>query len=91
MLFSVIVYFAPGRKYPKIVMNNYEFRMLAGKSNSSKTLWICTQENNKCKVRVKSAGNIIFVKNVQHNHPPSFSKQVDDLKSKVFNIINLSK
>lgn len=83
-----MVYFTPGRKYPKIVMNNYEYRMVKAESTPTKTMWLCTQERNKCKVRIRSSGNKIFVKNMNHTHPPTVSTHDKPLQSRVFNVVN---
>lgn len=86
LYFPGTVYFSLGRKNPKIIMNNYEFKMRPT-ANSSKTLWICTQESRKkCKVRLLSYGRCIKVKAVQHNHQPTYTGNYELLKSQVVNI-----
>lgn len=82
ILFLGTIYFCVGRKHPKIVLNGYEFRMRPIPDSLNKTLWICTQEpKTKCKVRLQSSGNQLFVKNVAHNHVPSFKGNLSELKS----------
>ncbi|CAG9764321.1 unnamed protein product [Ceutorhynchus assimilis] len=67
-----LIYFSVAQKHPKIIFDNYEFRMRHMKS-SNKTLWICTQDKNKCKVRIQSSGNRLLIKNIAHNHVPTFN------------------
>lgn len=79
-----IIYFAPGRKYPKIIMDNYEYKLRKNNSSEKKTTWICTQPG--CKVRMMSREKSITVKAVQHNHGPTYRGDYANLKSQILNI-----
>lgn len=72
-----IVYFTKGKKYPIMIIDNYEFK-LDGKTDN-KTYWRCTKRHTKCKARLHTSGKTIRTVDNVHNHPPSFKGEPSSL------------
>lgn len=73
-----------GRKYPKIIYQNFEFKIRRSNSTEQLTTWICTQEG--CKVRMKSQGKCIYMKDICHTHGPTYKGDYNNLKSQLVNV-----
>lgn len=62
------IYFTVGRTKPKIILDGYDFKFQRNMCES--TYWTCTfYEKTKCKSRLKTKANIVFVTG-SHNHSP---------------------
>lgn len=64
-----LVYFAPGKKNPKIVVDDYDFCI--NKKVGQKTRWRCTQySKTKCCCFLLTFGNSVVIYR-SHNHMPT--------------------
>lgn len=55
-----------GRKNPKLIVDGYDFKF--EKKNGGSTFWSCpTQMRTKCKCRLITRGNVVYVRHT-HNH-----------------------
>ncbi|KAH1028213.1 hypothetical protein HUJ05_001588 [Dendroctonus ponderosae] len=79
-----VIYFTLGRKYPKIVMDRFEYKRKSNNSSHMKTTWVCTQTG--CKARMLSYGKNLCVKAIAHNHPATYLGDYSGLKSQVFDV-----
>lgn len=84
-MFSATIYFFTKRKNPMLLLDNYEFRIKDRKG--SRTLWACSRERAKCRVRIYSSGNTLLVKNFPHSHEPTYTKSTFLLRSQNVNVI----
>lgn len=58
-----------GRKYPKLIIDGYEFQYEKKTANTSTTFWVCgTYHKSKCKGRLITKGNVVYLRH-SHNHP----------------------
>ncbi|KAG5900265.1 hypothetical protein JTB14_000792 [Gonioctena quinquepunctata] len=63
---SDIIFILPGRKYPRIVIDDYEFNV--HKKEANKTRWRCTNESKtKCTAVLYTFGNTVITRR-SHNH-----------------------
>lgn len=65
-LFLGVIFFTAARTNPKIVFNNYRYKIHLKRSN--KTYWKC--ERPLCKSRLVSYQNTVQVNTEGHNHMP---------------------
>ncbi|CAH1126090.1 unnamed protein product [Ceutorhynchus assimilis] len=68
-----------GRKYPKMIIDGFEFKLYRHTKTSS--LWVCTRERYKCKVRLVTTGKQVHMKSISHNHERNFEGSYDGLAS----------
>lgn len=62
------IYFAKGRKKPRVIVGGYEF--LFERSHGKATFWSCPfYSKTRCKCRLKTMGTIVRL-NDSHNHYP---------------------
>ncbi|XP_045468582.1 protein tramtrack, beta isoform-like isoform X13 [Harmonia axyridis] len=77
-----IIYFTQGKKYPKLIINRYEFML--ERKYADKTAWTCKyKEKKKCKARLLTYGRTVKLMNSIHTHPADFNGDVDSLISTV--------
>ncbi|XP_060525318.1 protein tramtrack, beta isoform-like isoform X3 [Cylas formicarius] len=74
------VFFLPGKKHPRMVLDGYEFNI--AKKLVASSIWRCVRESKRCKSRLKSFGKTVQVK-ASHNHPPTFIGSYSNLKSQI--------
>lgn len=81
------IYVGKGRKYPKLVLDNYVFRFHRRKYG--KTRWLCPAASvSKCKATLYTYGTTVeFL--YKHNHEPlkQHGYEGEDLIPRKFNII----
>ncbi|CAH1102528.1 unnamed protein product [Psylliodes chrysocephalus] len=71
---SGIIYFDVGTKYPKIILDQYEYRIY--RKESGRTLWKCRSYfgskdgKDRCKSTLETSGKIVNVNADFHNHAP---------------------
>ncbi|XP_023014972.1 uncharacterized protein isoform X29 [Leptinotarsa decemlineata] len=83
------IYFGKALKYPKVILNNYGYRIHRKENN--KTRWRCCHENKlKCKAVLYTTGNSVFVNN-NHNHSPEIISEGDLVRKKVNIIYQIKK
>lgn len=86
MLVAGIVYFYPGKKYPMLVYNCFEFKK-HNSTHSDKNFWRCTRENTKlCRARLMTFGKCLKLMNNTHTHPETYKGRLQDLKSVIVDI-----
>ncbi|XP_076252153.1 uncharacterized protein LOC143191191 isoform X27 [Rhynchophorus ferrugineus] len=81
------IYFMPGRKYPKIIFNSYEYRLHYRAGN--KSFWRCIEcTNSRCRAKFMSFGtNTIRIKSsVDHSHNPTYDGKFAFLKSQIVKV-----
>lgn len=70
--FSDTIYIRKGYKYPKIIIDGYEYKIQY--RNNDKTRWTCSNYKlSKCNSIIHSCKNLVSVKN-HHNHPSKITK-----------------
>lgn len=75
-----MVYFAEGRKYPKLILDGYDFKLHL--RNPDCSVWACTQHAKyKCKVRLVTTGQRVTVKSIAHSHNRTYTESYEGLKS----------
>lgn len=73
-IFSDTIYIGKGYKYPKIVVDGYEYNIQL--RNKERTRWTCANYKfSRCKSIIYTYGKMVVVKN-SHNHP-SMLKKID--------------
>ncbi|XP_076252168.1 uncharacterized protein LOC143191191 isoform X42 [Rhynchophorus ferrugineus] len=84
-----LVYFDYGTKYPKIIVDQFDFNIERRTPRS--TSWACgSYYQTKCKCRISTTGNMVVVKG-SHNHEPRQRKKNENLTSKLVNVIRRKK
>ncbi|KAK9884691.1 hypothetical protein WA026_007537 [Henosepilachna vigintioctopunctata] len=79
------IYVVPGRKYPKIVLNDDSYEKSI--QSNDRTFWRCTQYyKTKCASRIITMGNKL-IKKYQHNHHPT-KPSIENAKVLRVNISN---
>ncbi|XP_076252143.1 uncharacterized protein LOC143191191 isoform X17 [Rhynchophorus ferrugineus] len=68
-----IVYFYHCRKYPMLVLEQYEYKV--DNRTSQKVVWCCKEkEKKRCKARILTSGDTLWIKSsVKHNHKSTYS------------------
>nr|CAH7732201.1 unnamed protein product [Callosobruchus chinensis] len=67
-----IIYICKGRKYPRLILDSYEYNCHIKEAN--RTRWRCKDQNKtKCSASLYTSGNEVRVKN-HHNHKPHVIK-----------------
>ncbi|KAL3277339.1 hypothetical protein HHI36_012690 [Cryptolaemus montrouzieri] len=80
-----IIYFTHGKKYPKLIIDRYEFML--ERKYADKTAWTCKyKEKKKCKARLLTFGRTVKLMNSTHNHIADFNGDVESLISTFVNI-----
>ncbi|XP_076252148.1 uncharacterized protein LOC143191191 isoform X22 [Rhynchophorus ferrugineus] len=71
------VYFYHNRKYPMLILNGYEYKVLY--RTEDKSYWRCKEiDKLHCKARLMTTGRVLNVKtSVGHNHQPTFAGSYD--------------
>lgn len=85
-LFSdIVIHFFNGRKYPILIYNSYAFTL--ERRSTKKSVWVCKEtKKTKCKVRIHTMGNSIFVRSVEHNHEENFNGNYTDCTHQTVNL-----
>ncbi|XP_076252180.1 pre-mod(mdg4)-O [Rhynchophorus ferrugineus] len=83
---SSIVYFYHSRKYPILILNNYEYKIETRKAD--KSFWCCkAKDRYRCKARLLSWGKTLSVKtSANHNHPPDFNGSFEKCTPQLLNV-----
>ncbi|XP_060525322.1 modifier of mdg4-like isoform X7 [Cylas formicarius] len=76
-----VIYFTAGRKYPLMILEDYEYKLKT--RNANKSLWRCTQEAKyRCKAKAMTFGKTVRIKSsVGHTHSATFTGNRDNLMS----------
>lgn len=70
LFFLETVCFEPGKKYPRIVVDDYEYQV--NNRTETKNAWRCILYRKKgCMARLTTYGNVVELKDREHNHPPT--------------------
>ncbi|XP_044262653.1 protein tramtrack, beta isoform-like isoform X20 [Tribolium madens] len=63
------IFFDVGKKYPKIILNNYSYTV--HKKLTNRTCWICpSYYKTKCRCKVTTTGRVVHITG-EHNHGPN--------------------
>lgn len=66
LIFLGIIYIGKALRYPKIILNDYEYQIHIKTGN--RTRWRCRERNAKCKAILYTSGNTVSMQH-DHNHP----------------------
>ncbi|RZC37906.1 FLYWCH domain containing protein [Asbolus verrucosus] len=81
-----VIYFDRAHKYPKLIMNYYEYTI--ERTSFERTSWCCgLKKKLKCKARLVTFGSTVKVMNDNHTHEPKYYTIRDHVVSQVVNII----
>ncbi|KAH1028215.1 hypothetical protein HUJ05_001590 [Dendroctonus ponderosae] len=50
---------------------------------NDRTLWVCSRDKNRCRMRIYSSGNTVTLKGGYHSHQATFTGSTDTFKSQV--------
>nr|CAI5843125.1 unnamed protein product [Callosobruchus analis] len=65
---SGVIYVSKARKYPKIILDNFEYRI--AKQETKKTTWKCVScDKMRCRGRIVTFGQTVKILYEHHNHP----------------------
>ncbi|XP_072393840.1 uncharacterized protein [Diabrotica undecimpunctata] len=81
-----VVHFIKSNKNPKMILDCYEF--ILERRVASKSIWCCTYKTKaKCKARCYTYGQVVDIKNGQHNHDYTQKSSYSHIFSKTLTII----
>ncbi|XP_018573611.1 protein tramtrack, beta isoform isoform X30 [Anoplophora glabripennis] len=67
-----VVYFSRGLKHPILILNDFEFKI--ERQSATRVMWCCKAKDKlKCRARIVSFENVIQLRTIVHNHPPTFT------------------
>lgn len=79
-----IIYFAKGRKNPKLIIDGFEFKFEKKKGNG--TFWNCTfYQKTKCKCRLVTRANLVYLRH-SHNHERKYI-DIQNMSHKMVSVI----
>ncbi|KAL3277338.1 hypothetical protein HHI36_012689 [Cryptolaemus montrouzieri] len=83
--FSGVVYFAQGKKYPILILDNFEFSI--EHKYAQRTTWRCKYKGRRnCRARVQTFAKTLKIMQQNHSHEPTFE---GDLSNMVKTIVNI--
>lgn len=66
-----IVYFSRGLKHPILILNDFEFKI--ERQSATRVMWCCKAKDKlRCRARIVSFADVIQLRTIVHNHPPTF-------------------
>lgn len=69
-----------------LVRQGFEYRIK--RRTTQQTVWTCNKEDvMKCKARLFTSGNTVFVKVAKHSHPPTYNGDVTLLNSQNVKVV----
>ncbi|KAK9884687.1 hypothetical protein WA026_007532 [Henosepilachna vigintioctopunctata] len=82
-----MIYFLPsGKKYPKIMIENYEFVTHLKQRDS--TRWRCGYSvKTNCRAYIITSGKVLHLYK-PHNHPPTFNGDTSSVPSSLVQVVN---
>ena len=89
-IFLGTIFFDVGKKYPKIILENYAYTV--HKKMQNKTLWICPgYYKTKCKCKITTTGRMVQISG-EHNHGPNNDgTKFKNMLSQVVSIVRTNK
>ena len=86
-LISGVIYFIPGNKHPKLILNRNYY--VINRRMQSKTMWKCAAYGKtSCKSRLHTTGRRVLVNKVAHNHLPILREE--DLTDMISQVVYIS-
>jgi hypothetical protein len=85
--FVGIIYFDSGIKHPKIILDNYDYKIKVRLTN--KTEWICSSYyKTRCPSRVTTTGKVAVLKG-EHNHQPNPQRKYNQMMYQIVQIVKV--
>ncbi|ENN76358.1 hypothetical protein D910_12464 [Dendroctonus ponderosae] len=76
--FSGTIYFTPGRKYPNVVFEGFEYKIR--KTSATRNYFRCKREASSCRAKLETFGKCVLIKG-RHNHSATYLDKVQQLHS----------